>query len=430
MLEGGPMNHHMKRVVRGTYASGAPPFAAVSIALLLAFCAAYSDWTRIGLDGMKVTSITAGKVWTDTMLFAGTDSGVYSKPKNGASKQWTSLGSGECMPAGLKHVRSLYLASQTQLFAGSDSGLFSQRFTSGLPPAWTKINGIFGSVVAIAGMGDTLAAVSQLKIYRSVDGGTVWTACTLAFNQNKHPVYTSLAFFQGINAGSDEWFGSAMPWVGVAHSQDFGHTWADISNLPGQAQPLKAVYCLATYRAAWNTPLRLVASTVSGIQWVDDIDTGTWHPLESQLTIAPARHLYVTTYTKSTIAMLFASTDSGVFINDPTSGPRQRCLQKRAYGVTSFVNSDPSEWFAAVEDGVYRYDESTATRTDPEMSLSLHGFEGKTRIVVNNVVDMKNPTDVPVMLYAPNGKHLGSIPAHGVLKHAPIGIVIIRAGRK
>jgi hypothetical protein len=354
------MNLRMKSIFRGTFVSGAHPFAAAFISLLLVFCAAYSGWTRIGLDGMKVTAITAGKVWTDTMLFAGTDSGVYSKPKNGAFQPLTNQGSA-VMPAGLRHVRSLYLASQTQLFAGSDSGLFAYRFTSGIPPAWTKINGIYGSVVAIAGLGDTIAAASQLVIYRSVNGGAVWTACTLSFNQNKHPVYTSFAFWGGINAGSDEWFGSAMPWVGVAHSGDFGHSWADISNLPGQAQPLKAVYCLATYRAAWNTPLRCIAGTASGIQWVDDIDTGSWHPLESQLTMAPARHIYVTTYSKSDIAMLFASTDSGIFISAPKtlSGQWQRTLEKRAYGVTSYVTLEPTEWFAAAEDGVYRYDGST-----------------------------------------------------------------------
>jgi hypothetical protein len=423
------MNHHMKRVVRETHALGTPPFAAAAVVFLLAFCAAYSGWTRIGLDGMRVSAITAGKVWTDTMLFAGIDSGVYCKRKSGEFQPLTDQGS-TVMPVGLRHVRSLYMASaHAQLFAGGDGGLYAYRFTSGLPPTWTKINGILGSVAAIAGLGDTLTAASQLNIYRSFDGGAVWTACTLAINQNKHPVFTSLAFFLGINAGSDEWFGSAMPWVGVANSQNFGHSWTDISNLPGQAQPLKAVYCLATYRAAWNTSLRLVAGTASGIQWVDDIDTGTWSPLESQLTMAPARHLYVTTYSKSTIAMLFASTDSGVFILDRSTGQWQWSLEKRAYGVTSFVTSDPSEWFAAVEDGVYRYDESTATRTDPERSLSLHGFEGKTRIVVNNVVDMKNPTDAPVMLYAPNGKQWGSIPAHGILKHAPSGIVITRTGQ-
>jgi len=422
------MNYQLQGVFRSRRVSSAHRFVVTLSVFLLTVFAANAGWTRIGLEGTRVTAITSGKVWSDTLLFAGTDSGVYSKAKNGSFNPMTSPGS-TAMPAGLKHAHSLCMASaQAQLFAGTDSGLYSYHFTSGIPPAWFKISGIYGSVVAIAGLGDTIVAATQLVLYRSVDGGTVWASCTLSFNQNKHPVYTSIAFFWGINAGSDEWLGSAMPWVGVANSMDFGHTWNDISKLPGQALPLKPVYCLATYRAAWNTPLRLIAGTSSGIQWVDDLDTGTWRPLESPLTIAPARDIYVTTYSKSNIAMLFASTDSGIFTSAPKtqSSQWQQTLKKHAYGVTSFVTSDPSEWFAAVEDGVYRYDESTPIRTISGMVLSSRGAAEKTKIVINNGAEMVNTANAALAFYAPNGKKSGSIPAHGVLKHAPFGIVITR----
>jgi hypothetical protein len=165
---------------------------------------------------------------------------------------------------------------------------------------------------------------------------------------------------------------------------------------------------------------------------VDDLDTGTWGPLESQLTIAPARHLYVTTYSESESAMLFASTDSGIFISTKKnqSGQWQQTLQKHAYGVTSFTPSDPKEWFAAVEDGVYRYDENTPVHTESEMTKSFHGSGNKTRIAANFTRDLKNVTEAPVILFSPNGKQLGTIPAHGVLKHAPSGVVITRTSRQ
>jgi len=149
--------------------------------------------------------------------------------------------------------------------------------------------------------------------------------------------------------------------------------------------------------------------------------------LDSQLTLAPARRLYVTTYSKSTIPMLFASTDSGIFISSPQiqSGTWRWTLKKRAYGVTSFTTGDPKVWFAAVEDGVYQYNEDTPVHAHPEMSITFHSSGVKTGIVVGNRMDLKNVMDAPITLYAPSGKKLGSIASGGGLKQAPSGIVII-----
>jgi hypothetical protein len=405
--------------------------AVLTFSILLASCAAYSGWTRIGLEGIKVTSITAGKVWNDSMLAAGTDSGVYSRLGNGPFQPLTNQGSA-VMPAGLTHVRALYMIPDgSRLFAGSDSGLYVYRFTSGLPPTWTKIAGTGVRTSAIAGLGDTMFTASGIGLYKSFDGGQQWSPCTLSFTRLKVPIYTSLAFWGGINVGSDEWIGGSPPWIGVAHSPDFGHTWNDISQLPGQSELMKAVYCLSTYSEIWYAPRRLIAGTAGGILWVDNLDTGTWSPLDSQLTKAPARHLYVTTYSKSNIAMLFASTDSGIFIlrRGSPSGQWQWTLQKRAYAVTSFGINDPAEWFAAVEDGVYRYDMNTSTTPRGEKSNAISSLGPRhTGIVVNNHENLMNHLSMPIVLYSPNGEKLGSIKSGGVFRQAPLGIIIIQAG--
>ena len=401
--------------------------AVLTFSILLASLEAYSGWTRIGLEGIKVTSITAGKAWGDSILAAGTDSGVYYRLGNGAFKPLTNQGS-TVMPAGPTHVRALYLTPDgSRLFAGSDSGLYVFRFTSGLPPLWTKIAGTGLRTNAIAGLGDTMFTASGMGLYKSFDGGQQWSPCTLSFTKQLLPVYTSLAFWGGINVGSDERIGGLGPWMGVAHSPDYGQTWNDISNLAGQAQPLKAVYCLSTYSEIWYAPRRLIAGTAGGVQWIDNLDTGTWSPLDSQLTKASARHLYVTTYSKSNIAMLFASTDSGIFIlrRGSPSGQWQCTLQKRAYAVTSFGINDPAEWFAAVEDGVYRYDMTTSTAPRGEKAAPE---PLKTRIIVNNRTEMINHIVVPIILYSPSGKKFGKIEPGGVLRKAPLGIFIIRIG--
>ena len=55
------MDRRTKRISCAGYLSEAHPFATAFMVVIFGFCAAYSGWTRIGLEGMKVTSITAGE---------------------------------------------------------------------------------------------------------------------------------------------------------------------------------------------------------------------------------------------------------------------------------------------------------------------------------------------------------------------------------
>jgi hypothetical protein len=120
---------------------------------------------------------------------------------------------------------------------------------------------------------------------------------------------------------------------------------------------ITSVFSLVSYAPDFLQPQRLAAGTTTGVFWVDDFDTGSWHACNPQLKTAPARHLYVSYHTRSEIADVFASTDSGVCILSPLvkNGEWVLSYAGKANAVISLVAMDPKEWFAATSDGVYRF---------------------------------------------------------------------------
>jgi hypothetical protein len=351
------------------------------IFLFSLFSFSFAKWEQIGLKGTEVTALASGKFFIDTLLIAGTkSSGVFYRM--GASAPFsllTGMGPDSLGPA-LKAVHCLYMPGVTGipfLFAGTDSGLFRYIFTSGLPPQWTRMTGVPAEpVFAVTAQGDTCYCATRSEVYRSFNMGNAWAACStrqFLLPMQRLTTYTSLAVFMGINAGS-QMTGSLMAWDGVLHSFDQGAAWKDVSYLPGQSTPRIAdVFSLAAYAPVWNRPVRLAAGTQTGIFWAEDFDTGSWHEMEQQNKIAPAKHLYVSYHSKSTIADIFASTDSGVCILSALvkDGEWVLSLKGKANGVASLFSMDPKEWFAAMGDGVYRFT-LEEVKTAPAASHSIH----------------------------------------------------------
>jgi hypothetical protein len=188
--------------------------------------------------------------------------------------------------------------------------------------------------------------------------------------------FTSLALWRGINAGSQV-SAPKESWRGVLNSVDNGGTWKSISSVPGFSNA--SVISLTTYSPTYQNPIRLLAGTsgTGGLFWTDDLDTGTWHGLEPLLKNAQARNLYITYHTRSLIADIFASTDSGVFILSDLVKPGEWVLSLKgnAAGVTSFGSIDTKEWFAAMTDGVYRFT-LDGVATLPQVAHSTRALVG------------------------------------------------------
>ncbi len=388
-----------------------------------------AEWSRIGLENIKVTSIVGGRVFNSPMLLAGTDSlGVYSKMGDETFRLLTDFGS-TTIPDGLKNINALYLAKSIFLVAGSDSGLYVYTFTSGVPPRWTKIDAIHQGIYAIAGVGDTIFAATRTDVYRSLDNQFNWEKCDLSFLQSKHPVFTSLALWNNsVNIGSDEWIGGSLPWVGVGNSLDFGLNWSDISNLGGSTPLKSTVYCMSTFSDFWNLPKRLIAGTDSGIFYVEDIDTGTWHPIQPQLEETKTRNLYVTTTTEGAVPEIFASTDEGIFVLSRRTGLNWMCsLMKKTYQVTSYTKAEPVKWFAGTEDGVYCLSFSSPIQTNsPEISKIPIKKMNTPQTVVNVQGEIRNPFSSPIILYLPNGRKVAVVKPKGVLYDMQSGIYVMK----
>jgi hypothetical protein len=63
------------------------------------------------------------------------------------------------------------------------------------------------------------------------------------------------------------------------------------------------------------------------------------------------------------------------------------------------------------------------------LNFVVHSKQGASSMAIFKGSWGLQNRDDPVILYAPNGKQLGSIPALGALKHVPSGIVITQTGR-
>jgi hypothetical protein len=394
-------------------------YRAISLFLICVSGISFAKWEKIGLNGKEVTAIAATKLLGNCLIAGTSNSGVFIRCGTGAFAPLATPGSAQ-FPAGLLsriYCLGAFNEVPTAIFAGSDSGLYQHINLFGAVPRWVKVKEIPSTqvyaITSSSNASDTIIySATKDDIYKSSDLGATWTACSTKKNlpplQNM-PWFTSLADFHGINAGSQ--VGASLhSWHGVLHSSDRGKSWLDISNLPGSLAPrVNSVVTLVCYRPSFLATTRLLASTsaVGGLFWTDDLDTGTWHDLEPQNKTAAFTHIYVVYHTRSLFAELFASSDSGVSVVSP-KGEWVVSIKGHANGVTSLDLVDPTELFAAMEDGVYRY--------TPDPVSAIHPTVQATPIMQNI-----NPSRI----YTIDGKLLRSVTQNGIylLKQGQSGLL-------
>jgi hypothetical protein len=349
-------------------------------------------WKQVGLAGKEVTAlVTVSLSDADTLLIAGTK----KEARRGNSGNFQLLDNlGETQPSSfLKGINALYLHQKSSLlFAASDSGLSWYPLITMIEPRWTKVAGVTGfRVTDVTGRGDTLFCCSAADVFRSFDGGMHWAACsarTFLPPLGNITSFTSLAFWNGINAGS-LFLGAMNSWLGVMNSVDNGQHWQDISLLAPQTQSVGQVFDLIRH----PTRSQLYAATDQGVMLIKgDIDTGYWSKMNPQPKEANPAALYIT-YTlmdDSSTATLFARGDSGVWVlyelldGSAVKQGWTRVSTRKTYCMTSFGIESPGEWFAGTDDGVWRYGWETRTirradlrRTANPMALRYYSLDGR-----------------------------------------------------
>jgi hypothetical protein len=192
------------------------------------------------------------------------------------------------------------------------------------------------------------------------------------------------------------------------NSNDWGRTWRDISLLPPQTQTVGIVYDLAFYTDPSGGG-RLLAATGTGLQFLHDIDTGYWHPLDPQLKGVTPKSLDVTYYSKSKLAEIFVSSDSGVHVLSGRFGSSDwvRLFDRKTDCITSVALLDPGEWFAGTADGIWRYTPTSGVISGRLKSVSCSSLRLSSYSIT---LDGKKTSDVP--------------------SHSPSGIIIKGSGDK
>jgi hypothetical protein len=344
-----------------------------SICLSFIFCITFhlilahgvmAGWVRIGLEDKKVTAlVTAAVPGPDTLLIAGTETdGIWARKGNtGGFQLVPHFGSNDPVSF-LAGVNKLHVDDSThRLFAACDSGLFVYPLVTMIEPRWMNVAALSGTAVTdITGSGNTMFCCTAAEVYRSLDCGGTWTACSARTvpPPGNTPGFTSLAFYYGINAGST-FLDLSIPWQGVINSGDIGKTWRDISKLPPQTQAVGLVFDLASYRPAFNAVERMLAATKEGLYFIQgDLDTGYWHAFEPQLATAVPKSIHISLHSRSFIADYWIATDSGVFrLSSSTNQTWLKLFDQPAHCIIDDAWVDPKGWFAGTDDGVWQYTE-------------------------------------------------------------------------
>ena len=291
---------------------------AIASLILLGAQSSRSQWSAD-------TLISQGTVYSlavnGSILFAGTDNGVFLSTDDGTS--WTVANSG--LASGPVYALTL---NGTSLFAAINGGGVYRSNDSG--STWTAVNnGITDSWDFSLGISGTniLAGCENGQIFLSTDNGDDWNSVTTGL------ISSNITAF--VQSGTNLFASSYGE--GVILSTDNGATWT-----PATTGLFASANCLAV-----SGP-NLFAGTDSGV-FISSNNGSNWQPVDSGLTVTFTNSLAVngTNLFAGIYFGVFESTDNGSGWSDSSAGlPTKPIVNALAVKGSSL--------FAAADSGVFR----------------------------------------------------------------------------
>jgi photosystem II stability/assembly factor-like uncharacterized protein len=324
-------------------------------------------WTGTGPEGAQVRKLVADHA-NPAILYAGTvDKGVLKSVDGGAS--WNAINNGlsstDVLSLALDPANSKTLYTGTNdhgLFKSTDGGANWFSIKAGLPPDYAVtsivINTITPSTLYVGTIGDCGFFTCKGQVYKSVDGGSMWTATGNVVQPNGGILALALdpKDPKNIYAASSE-FGDLYKSTdgGVSWELDFASTFPTIVTIvidpitpstiyvgtsglviiPSQRRIFKGIYKSTDGGGSWKektaglldtnveaiaidprTPTTLYVATGSGV-FRSGNGGDNWSELSMGLTNLFVSDLAIATADQPT---LYAGTNGGVFVVQPV-GP-------------------------------------------------------------------------------------------------------------
>jgi hypothetical protein len=343
-----------------------------------------AQWVQTGPEGGEAKCLTS----IDTMLFVGTENGVYRSADNGAS--WILTGKKEGLILSLAKIpigdsgmnlfagtpgEGVFLstdkgnswsdvnfglgnqnihtlaAKDTNLFAGTDDGVFLSP-TNGAYwiPVSTGLTNM--SINTLTVIGTDLYAGTNEGLFISTNNGTTWTPTGLT-GEN---VRALAAIDTNLYAGT---FGS-----GVLRSTDNGANWDTVSN-PDMDQWITSLAVIST---------DLFVGTINGI-YRTPTNGDYWIPVNTGLTNPSVQALYVrgTDLFAGTVGGVYRSTNNGTSWTELNTGLKNI--------VVLCLTTSGDTLYAGTRSGLYRSTNSGNSWSSPSLGALSIAIDG-TRLYV------------------------------------------------
>lgn len=249
-------------------------FATIAFACILPFSASaqVSGWKLVTSPDVWITATAIGAVWSDTQVVALADyhAGVLVKYSASPWQMLTNVATG-ANPMQKRMVNDLRFTANALLWAATDSGLYAYGFTSGIPPSWSRVEGVgTDTVLSIRVSLGSAFVLTRHDILRTDDMGLSWrsvrplNAADLTALAVKDSVCVAGAKAQQARSPETVWL-----------SRDLGAKWQDISVNPNDANiPSAEAIVLVQEKGEKSLRIILVSGNTiffciadSSIQW-------------------------------------------------------------------------------------------------------------------------------------------------------------------
>jgi hypothetical protein len=330
---------------------------------LISFTYSQRTWRRIGLEGVEVTSLYQSLHPMHKGMLIGTKKQEVYIYENFEIKKILPAGDIDtaiiyCFAANKKSV-----VPGVSLYAGTDKGLYAYVELSGPPPHWVLIDSIpKTAIMALCLTDSVLFASDGMNIYRTPDPQNIiatWdTVLTQSFF-NPERAFPSFRCF-ATDPGSDNniyagsiFLGPLDSWSGIVHSSNFGDKW-EIWN-DGWPGAVPSINTMAFFKRKFGATITRMVGTPKGVYCKDSL----WNI--SGLEEINIHNLYVKYSDRSLVAIVYAATDSGIYVLYTEAGLNNWI--KAGSGLTNLgvnvlcaeLHVDHDSVYAGTTDGLYLF---------------------------------------------------------------------------